>query len=714
MKPFSRIACFGVFAWIAAATIGGPRAAHQEQGHAFTLQQVLSVPFPTDLIAAPANGRLAWVFNAEGKRNVWVAEPSASGGGYSARQLTNYLEDDGEDVGELDWTPDGESIAYVRGGDLEFSRSAYPNPARVAAGVEQDIWVVSAAGGEPKKLGEGHSPAISPKGDSIAYVLKGEIWLAKIDGSGKPEQLIHESGENNTLRWSPDGQSIAFVSLRGDHSFVGVYSVPAKAITYLDPSTDRDADPAWSPDSSHIVFLRIASSKSDLIFEPKRSGPAWSIRIADTASGKGREIWKASAGQGSVFRQIVAENQLFWGGGDRIVFPWERDGWTHLYSVSASGGDARLMTPGDFEVEYVSLSKDRRTVVYSSNQDDIDRRHVWRVGVDATRPEAVTSGTGIETAPVVAGDNRTVAVLRSDARVTMRPAIVASTSDIRDIAPNGIPRDFPAAQMVTPQQVVISAADGMQIHGQLFLPPGPSDGKRHPAAVFFHGGSQREMLLGWHYMQYYSNAYGMNQYLASRGYVVLAVNYRSGIGYGLNFREALNYGAAGASEFNDVLGAGIYLRSRSDVDPKHIGLWGGSYGGYLTALGLARASDLFAAGVDLHGVHDWNVEIRNWNASYDPEARADAARLAWESSPISSVKTWRSPVLLIQGDDDRNVQFSQMGELADALRKQGVEYEELVFPNEIHDFLLHKTWLTAYTAATEFFDRHFLPATSQH
>lgn len=709
MKQFIRVACFLAFAGATLGIMAGPPAAREDQERGFTLQQVLSAPFPTDLIAAPAKGRFAWVFNAEGKRNVWIAEPASGGSGYSARQLTNYSNDDGQDVGELAWTPDAESIAYVHGGDLEFSRSAYPNPGRAATGVEQDVWVVTLNGGEPKKIGEGHSPAISPKGDSIAYVMKGEIWLAKADGSGKPEQLIHELGENDSLSWSPDGQSIAFESSRGDHSFVGVYSVSAKTITYLDPSTDRDGQPAWSPDSSRIVFLRVPMSKSDLVFEPKRTGTPWSIRIADAATGKGHEVWRAATGQGSVFRQIVAENQLFWGAGDRIVFPWERDGWTHLYSVGVNGGEAQLMTPGDFEVEYASLSQDRSAVVYSSNQDDIDRRHVWRVGVDATHPEALTSGTGIETAPVQASDNHTVAVLRSDARVTMRPAIVAGTTDIRDLAPNSLPREFPAAQLVTPKQVIFSAADGMQIHGQLFLPPHANDGKQHPAAIFFHGGSQREMLLGWHYMQYYSNAYGMNQYLASRGYVVLAVNYRSGIGYGLNFREAVNYGAAGASEFNDVLGAGLYLRSRPDVDPKHIGLWGGSYGGYLTALGLARASDLFAAGVDLHGVHDWNIEIRNWNASYDPEARADAARLAWESSPISSVKTWRSPVLLIQGDDDRNVQFSQMGELADALRKQGVEYEELVFPNEIHDFLMHKTWLSAYSAASDFFDRHFVP-----
>lgn len=214
------------------------------------------------------------------------------------------------------------------------------------------------------------------------------------------------------------------------------------------------------------------------------------------------------------------------------------------------------------------------------------------------------------------------------------------------------------------------------------------------------------MVLGWNPMEYYSNAYGMNQYLASQGYIVLSVNYRSGIGYGLDFREALNYGPTGASEYNDVQGAGLYLQGRADVDAAHIGVWGGSYGGYLTALALARASDMFAAGVDLHGVHDWNLERDSGLPAYDPDADPQRARTAWLSSPLSSVSTWRSPVLLIQGDDDRNVVFSQTIQMAAALRKQNVDVEELIFPDEIHDFLLHRDWLAAYTAGADFFARH--------
>jgi len=671
-----------------------------------TLEQFLGAPFPTELTAAPAKGRVAWVFNARGAHNVWIAEPS-SDGSYKSRQITPYKDDDGQDVGQLSWAPDAEVIVYTRGGDLEFVNAPYPNPANSPQGVEQDIWAVSLSGGAPKKLAEGHSPAVSPTGNSVAYIFKSQVWIAKLEGSDKPEQLIHASGGASELRWSPDGSKLAFVSHRGDHSFVGIYDFAAKTLIYLDPSVDSDAEPAWSPDSRRIVFLRIAVAKSRMPFTPERDGEPWSIRIADAATGKGQEVWRADAGSGSVFHQVINKNELIWASGDRIVFPWERGGWTHLWSVPISGGPAKLLTPGNFEVEYVSSSANGQEIVYSSNQDDIDRRHVWRVSPTSDHPEAVTTGTGIETSPVVASDNKTILVLRSDAQTTMRPALVASKTEIREVAPQSLPADFPASAMVTPQQVILSGVDGMQIHAQLFLPRNAGDGTRHPALLFFHGGSRRQMLLGWHYMEYYSNAYGMNQYLASRGYIVLAVNYRSGIGYGLNFREALNYGAAGASEFNDVEGAGLYLRSRSDVDPARIGLWGGSYGGYLTALGLARASDLFAAGVDMHGVHDWNTEIPTFASSYKPGDRPDAARLAWESSPLSSISTWRSPVLLIQGDDDRNVPFAETVDLAEALRKQGVPFEQLVFPDEIHDFLLHRSWLAAYRATIDFFDKHF-------
>ena len=187
--------------------------------------------------------------------------------------------------------------------------------------------------------------------------------------------------------------------------------------------------------------------------------------------------------------------------------------------------------------------------------------------------------------------------------------------------------------------MIFTATDGMPIHSQLFMPKDLKAGERRPALIFFHGGSRRQMLLNWHYNYYYRNAYAMNQWLASQGYIVLSVNYRSGIGYGLEFREALNYGASGGAEFNDVMGAGLYMKNRADVDPARIGLWGGSYGGYLTAMGLSRASDLFAAGVDFHGVHDWNQGIRTFVPDYNVLDDPDFSRRAFAASPMASVDT---------------------------------------------------------------------------
>jgi len=670
----------------------------------FTLEQVMSAPFPSDLSASKSGAKVAWVLSAKGARNVWVAEPPA----YKGRQLTSYAEDDGNEIGELLWTPDDAAVIYTRGGDLDgFGEN--PNPRSNPEEPKQLIWIASVKGGAPQMLAEGHSPVITAGGDRIFYIKGRDIWQVKVDRSDKPSLMIQTKGRCNSLHLSPEGSMLAFGNARGDHSFIAVYDLATKQLRYLDPSVDRDSEPVWSADSKQIAFIRIPTSRVASAFGPKRIGDPWSIRIADVKTGTGREIWEAEQGNGSVLREVVTDNQLFWAADNKIVFPWEKDGWTHLYSISANveKQKATLLTPGEFEVEHVSLAPGGKEIVYSSNQGDIDHRHIWRVAtVGGQAPRAITSGNGIEYSPIILSDQNTVAFLRSDAKAPERASIISGTNAARDLAPESIPAEFPQSALVEPQQVIFSAADGMKIHGQLFMPANLDRSKRHPALLFFHGGSRRQMLLGWHYNYYYRNSYAMNQYLANHGYVVLSVNYRSGIGYGMQFREALNYGATGASEFQDVLGAGLYMRSRPEVDPARIGLWGGSYGGYLTAMGLSRASDLFAAGVDMHGVHDWNIVIRNFVPAYDPNAKPDAGRLAFESSPLSSVKTWRSPVLLIHGDDDRNVPFSETVHLVEALRDQGVEFEQLIFPDEIHDFLTHADWLRAYHASVEFFDKH--------
>ena len=665
----------------------------------FNIEKLLSAPFPSELHASNDEKYITWVFNNKGVRNVWFADEI----GKETKQLTHYTEDDGLELYNLAITPDDKSVVFVRGNDAN-SKGESANPARLQTSTAEAVYIAYVTTDSVKKIGDGTSPAVSPDGKQIAYIDSSQVWIAAGD-SLKPVKLFQSRGSQTQLRWSPDGNKLAYTSNRSGHSFIGIYDFHTKTIAYPDASTNSDSGPAWSPDGKYLAYLRQPYTGTAMPFTSKRSSPLpWSIRLLEVASLQANEIWKADAGPGSVLTAELpaVENRLWFTANNMIVFPWEKDGWMHLYTLDVSSKTTRLLTPGDGEVEKVSISPDQKTIVYCTNIGDISRRHIYTI-TSPGKPEMVTKGYGIEYSPVTLSNG--IAVLESTAQHPLWPAIVQHDGSITDIALNEFPKDYPSSSLVVPQTISFTATDGMQVPAQLFLPKNMKAGEKHPAIVFFHGGSRRQMLPAFHYMYYYYNAYALNQYFASKGYIVISVNYRSGIGYGLNFREALNYGANGASEVNDAIGAGLYLKSRNDVDAKHIAAWGGSYGGFLTAFCLAKASDIFSCGVDMHGVHNWNTELSNWRA-YDSISAGSFSQTAYLSSPIAYVDGWRSPVLLIHGDDDRNVPFIQTMTLAAELDKRKVPYKELIFPDEIHDFLMFRTWVTAYNAAYAFISEH--------
>jgi dipeptidyl aminopeptidase/acylaminoacyl peptidase len=700
MSTRLRFSLYLLISLITVAVIGAPA---ETASRSFTLEQVMSSPFPSNLVAAKNAQRVAWVFDARGARNLWVAD----GPKFAARQVTHYAGDDGEPIAALQITADGRTLVYVRGSELDDA-GRVADPSNGVWQRKQQVWAVDVDSGSPRLLGEMGCPEegcedveLSPDGNFAVWAAHKQLWIAPVSGLTAGHQLTDMAGSNLSPKWSPDGHAIAFVSDRGDHAFIAVYELGKDSVRYLAPSVDRDSSPRWSPDGKQIAFLRIPGIEQKLPLIPVRNTP-WGIWLADAASGAGKEIWQSGEQADDSFPELTADGSFQFPANDRIVFASEQDGWNHLYSLGTPGGTAILLTPGNFEVEDVALSADKRSILFSSNQDDVDRRHLWRVEVSGGMPVALTRGETMEWTPVETGQGHEIVCLGSTATSPAMPYRITEKSR-EMIAAAALPADFPSAQLVVPRQVIFKSGDGLEIHGQLFVPAGRTGAG--PALVFMHGGPIRQMMLGFHYMDYYHNAYAMNQYLASRGYVVFSVNYRMGVMYGRKFREAAHAGWRGSSEYQDIVAGAKYLRSLPIVDGKRIGLWGGSYGGLLTALGLARNSDIFAAGVDMHGVHDWSVFLPHWENRPDAPDKKEAEKLAFESSPNASIATWKSPVLLIQGDDDRNVPFEQTVDLVQRLRDHHVGFEQLVFPDEIHGFLMWKSWIRAYGATADFFDR---------
>jgi dipeptidyl aminopeptidase/acylaminoacyl peptidase len=561
-------------------------------------------------------------------------------------------------------------------------------------------------------------------------------------------------GSNGTPVWSPAGTKFAFVSNRVDHSLIGIYDVAARAVKFLAPSVDHDTSPTWSPDGKRVAFIRRPGTpfgqqahqgagsignpdgpaynpltalragrtgrggapqggrggrgqregedsnddRPGLFSAAFAGGYALSFWVADVATGEGQEFWHNQKDD----TDFTSINAITWTDADHVIFEAEPQEWTRWYTVrlkpdtTSSKPDATherpvMLTPGDGAVEHTAVSADGRFFFYSTNAGDVERRHIWKVPTGGGTAEALTKGETIETYPAALASGKQVAVLGGDAKRPFGVGLVpAAGGTAKYIYPSLAA--FPIDAEVMPQLVLTKASDGMEIHNQLFLPKDLKPGEKRPAIIFVHGGPVRQMLLGYHYMHFYHIAYAVNQWLASRGYVVMSVNYRSGIGYGKSFRTAPNTGGRGNAEYQDVLAGGKYLQSRPDVDPSRVGIWGLSYGGVLTSQALARNSDVFKVGVDLAGVH-------LWGSSLDPD------NVSYKSSAISAIDTWKSPVLLVHGDDDRNVQFSQTTGLVQLLRAHDVYHELIVFTDDTHEPLLHKRYLYAFNRMEEFLGR---------
>jgi dipeptidyl aminopeptidase/acylaminoacyl peptidase len=660
-----------------------------------TLEQFMSHPIESNLAVSQDGKNIAWVINDHGKRNILVKT-----GTDLPRLLTDYQLDDGQEISQLVFSPNGTKLLYVRGnGTNRNGQNA--NPASLAEGVDQAIYYKELSSkSPPAKIQVGNSPVFYKDGIKFLFSRGGQIYESMMDINYTPKLLFSARGANMSPAFSPDGNEVLFTSDRGDHSFIGIYNLIRREIRWVAPDVSNDSYPVWSPDGKSIAFLRMAGSKVGELSN-LTGGVKFSIWVGDATTLKAKMIWKSPADDGG-FSQYATNTPLNWTTTGRILFFSEHSGWNHLYSMNETGGDLKDITPGNGEVESYTLDPTNKFIYFDGNREDIDRRHIWKSDITVGTPSSVTTGEGIEMYPAFAGTM--LYAFRSTINTSKMLVRVdeASKQTVQAYVPKLAA--FSTKDFAKPEQVILKAADGTTIHGQLFINRAVA-GKR-PGIVFMHGGPIRQMLLGFHYSDYYINSYAFNQYMASQGYVVLSVNFRSGIGYGRDFRRAKNQGPRGASEYQDVVAAAKHLQSLPEVDAAKIGLWGGSYGGYLTAMGLARSPEIFKAGVDLHGVHDWAFRAREFSPGGSWGITDKDMDVAYKSSPISDLSKWTAPVLLVHGDDDRNVLFQQTTDLAEKLRDKNVPVEVLVLPDEVHGFLRYESWKRVFESAKDFFDRN--------
>ena len=718
-----------------------------------TIAQYLSPASPLEMTAARKADRIAWMTYDRGMRNVYTAVAPS----FRPVRLTRFLDDDGRDLTDVNLSDDGSIAVFVRG-SAPNRQGWIANPSHDPSGAEREIWAARTSGGTPWRVAEGGAPELSPDGRYVLYVKDNQIYRGRVVASAAPDSMdrgqkpfIKAWGRQSNPRWSPDGSKIAFVSDRGNHSFIAVYDGKTRSMSYMAPGVDFDGAPVWSPDGKRVAFTRRpgtpfgqqaqegqggignppgpagggASPRSvcppglanpfgpgggagrarpdsapsqplipGLCRATFAGGHTLAILVADVSTRSARELWH-NAPNDSTFPAI---QRLLWAG-DRILVPVSplNDEWERYYSLDADASTAKpvLLTTTNGLIEdatSAAVSADGKTFYYCTNASDIERRHIWSVPTAGGTPQRISTGDGIETSPQPLASGKQLAVLYFDASTPASVGLVpVDGGKARVIFPT-LGADFPKSQHVTPEIVIVKSPDGVEAHNQLFLPKDLKAGERRPAIVFVHGGPPRQMMPGYHYMQFYHWAYAVNQWLASQGYVVLSVNYRLGIGYGRSFRQAQNTNARGNAEYQDVLAAGKYLQTRADVDPARIGIWGLSYGGLLTSQALARNSDLFVAGADFAGVHLYGSSL-------------DTTSVSYKSSAISAIDTWKSPVFLVHGDDDRNVDFAQTVGLVQLLRARGVYYELEVIPDDLHESMLHRNWVGTFNHMGDFLHR---------
>jgi dipeptidyl aminopeptidase/acylaminoacyl peptidase len=611
-------------------------------------------------------------------------------------------------VGGATWSPDGKTVAFI-------SNLSGRN----------NLWLVPSAGGWPMQLTVSDerqtSPAWSPDGKWIAYMSdyagdeQWDIFLVS-PKSGQVTNVTNtrEISEQDPT-WSPDGRYLAYMVKPKTSSVfeIDVYDTVLREVKHLTTGTAKDrmnVAPTWSGDGKFIVYTQEQAKGTDSnIFMVE-------VDVADAQS----VLLTAHDGEKTFAASDVSPDGKY-----VLITSNAANGYDNVGLLDVATKKIRWLTQDKWEVQGASFSPDGKLLTYTANVDGNIDIYVYDMAAGTAHalplPKGLNWPTGepspftrdgarmlfAHTGPTAPGDLWVYDMADLAAQIKSSGTRAGASAPHGLQLTNSFVGGVRSEDMVEPYRVHYPSKDGKwSISAFVYVPYNLPRNGQHPAIVYVHGGPTAQTMNGFNRFV---------QYMANQGYIVIAPNYRGSTGYGKEFQQA-NLFDMGGGDLQDVLAAADWIQQTGYVDPKKLILMGGSYGGYLTMMGVTKAPEIWAAGVPIVPFVNWFTEIQNEDPvlqQSDLATMGDLVKnkaLYEDRSPINFVDRIKAPLYLLAGGNDPRCPKEEAQQVVDAVKKRGGVVEYKVYENEGHGFAKVENQIDAYRRVADFLKAHVPPA----